>query len=316
MNLLVTGASGFIGAAVNLAAMAIGMNVKTVIRSPDSRLDIKEGNGQAVLIKSIDAHTDWRMALTDTEVVVHCAAKVHVSNEEGINSLAEFRKLNVLGTLNLARQAAQAGVKRFIFISSIGVNGAETNILPFKPEDMPAPHSYYAISKYEAEMGLRALASDTGMEFVIIRPPLVYGLGAPGNFSLLSYWLGRGIYLPLGAIRNKRSFVALDNLVDLILRCIWHTAAANQIFLVSDGEDLSTPDLLDRMSYAMGRPTRLVRINPDVLRVCAFLVGKQGLWQSLCGSLQVDISKTCELLAWSPPISVDEGLRRAVKKEF
>jgi nucleoside-diphosphate-sugar epimerase len=242
---------------------------------------------------------------------MHCAARVHVMAESLADPLAEFRRVNVQGTLNLARQAAAAGVRRFVFVSSIGVNGAETFQQSFTSEDSVAPHSPYAVSKYEAELGLQALAAETGMEVVIIRPPLVYGPGAPGNFGSLMRWLKRGVPLPLGAIHNQRSLVALDNLVDLIVLCLTHPAAANQTFLVSDGEDVSTSELLRRMGQALDRPARLLPVPQSWLKLAAAMVGKSDVAQRLCGSLQVDISKTRRLLVWTPPISLDEGLRRA-----
>lgn len=186
---------------------------------------------------------------------------------------------------------------------------------PFSSKDVPAPHSYYAISKYEAEIGLKVLAAETGMDVVIIRPPLIYGPNAPGNFGSLIRWLKRGVPLPLGAIRNRRSFVALDNLIDLIMCCITHPAAANQTFLVSDGDDLSTTDLLSCMGCAMEQQVRLVPIPMELVRRCFALAGKSVLGQSLCGSLQVDISETLKLLDWSPPMSVNDGLRKAIRNQ-
>jgi UDP-glucose 4-epimerase len=259
----------------------------------------------------LEPATDWSVALGGILVVVHCAARVHVMADTAANPLEEFRRVNVQGTLNLARQAAAAGVRRFVIVSSIGVNGAETFQRPFTAHDEAAPHSPYAASKYEAELGLQALAAETGLEVVIIRPPLVYGPGAPGNFGSLMRWLKRGVPLPLGAIHNQRSLVALDNLVDLLVTCITHPAAANQTFLVSDGEDVSTTELLRRMGEAMGRPARLLPVPVSLLKLAAIVVGKPDVAQRLCGSLQVDISKTRQLLSWTPPLSLDEGLRRA-----
>jgi nucleoside-diphosphate-sugar epimerase len=251
--------------------------------------------------------------LTGCETVVHLAARVHVMADTAADPLEEFRRVNVQGTLNLARQAAVAGVRRFVFVSSIGVNCAETYRRPFTAHDEVAPHSPYAVSKYEAELGLQALAAETGMEVVIIRPPLVYGPGAPGNFGSLLRWLKRGVPLPLGAIHNQRSLVALDNLVDLIITCLTHPAAANQTFLVSDGEDVTTTELLRRMGQALGRPAHLIPVPVSWLKLAAKLVGKPDVAQRLCGSLQVDIEKTRRLLDWTPPISLDEGLKKAAE---
>ena len=313
LRVLVTGATGFVGHALCVELMRCGHTTRGASRSSVSgaRLAV---DVEPVLVAAVDGATDWSVASRDVDVVVHLAARVHVMRDKLAEPLAEFRRTNVEGTLSLARQAAAAGVRRFVFISSIGVNGAETDLAPFAADDAAAPHSPYAQSKYEAELGLRALAAQTGLEVVIIRPPLVYGPNAPGNFGSLTRWLMRGVPLPLGAItQNRRSLVALDNLVDLIVTCITHPAAANQTFLVSDGEDLSTTDLLRRMGQALGKPARLLPVPPALLKLGAALLGKPELAQRLCGSLQVDISKTRELLGWVPPLSVDEGLRRAAK---
>jgi len=306
-TVLVTGANGFVGRAVCTQAWAAGMGVRGAIRSGAVLPD----GVQAVTVPNMDGETPWAHALAGCSAVVHCAARVHVMADTAANSLAEFRRVNVQGTLNLARQAAAAGVRRFVFISSVGVNGAETFQKPFTDQDQAAPHSPYAVSKYEAELGLQALAAETGMEVVIIRPPLVYGPSAPGNFGSLMRWLKRGVPLPLGAIHNQRSLVSLDNLVDLLVTCLTHPAAANQTFLVSDGEDVCTTELLSRMGQAMGKPARLLPVPASWLKVASGLVGKGDVAQRLCGSLQVDISKTRELLGWVPPVSLDEGLRRA-----
>jgi nucleoside-diphosphate-sugar epimerase len=229
------------------------------------------------------------------------------------DQLAEFRQVNVAGTLNLARQAATAGVKRFIFLSSVKVNGESTSPgHPFSEQDMPAPQDPYSISKLEAEECLRRLSVETGMAVTIIRPPLVYGYGVKANFQKMLFWLNSGIPLPFGAIHNWRSLVALDNLVDFILTCIVHPNAANQTLLVSDGEDLATTELLQRIGLALGKPARLIPVPAGLLYLGAALIGKKAMAQRLCWSLQVDISKANELLNWTPPLDVNEGLRRAV----
>jgi UDP-glucose 4-epimerase len=308
MQVLVTGANGFVGSALCAEAVSRGMAVRGITRAP---CDLPIGV-ENIAVGGIDGSTDWLDVLADCEVVVHLAARVHVMADTAANPLAEFRRVNVQGTLNLARQAAAAGVRRFVFVSSIKVNGEATQLgRPFTADDAPAPLDAYGVSKMEAEQGLREIARQTGMEVVIIRPPLVYGLGVKANFSAMMRWLKRGVPLPLGAIHNQRSLVALDNLVDLIVTCLTHPAAANQTFLVSDGEDVSTTELLHRMGQALGKPARLLPVPASWLKLAAVLVGKPDVAQRLCGSLQVDISKTRELLGWNPPVSLDEGLRRA-----
>ena len=295
LQILVTGANGFVGRALCAEAVSRAMAVRGITRvSGDLPISVEN-----FAVGGIDGNTDWQDVLAGCEVVVHLAARVHVMADSAADPLVEFRRVNVQGTLNLARQAAAAGVRRFVFVSSIGVNGAETFQRPFTAHDAAAPHSPYAVSKYEAELDLQALAFEAGMELLIIRPPLVYGPGAPGNFGSLMRWLIRGVPLPLGAIHSQRSLVALDNLVDLIVTCLTHPAAANQTFLVSDGEDVSTTELLRRMGQAMGHPARLILVPVSWLKLDATLVGK------------VDIEKTRRLLGWTPPLSLDEGLRRA-----
>lgn len=309
-QVLITGANGFVGRALCAQAVASDLLIKGVVRSPQSL----PTNVDTVLISAIDGNTDWRDALTGIDVVVHLAARVHVMNDHSTDPLAEFRNTNVDGTLNLAKQAAQAGVKRFIFISSIKVNGESTLLgQPFHADDIPNPVDAYGVSKREAEDALRHLASETGMDVVIIRPPLVYGEGVKANFYSMMRWLDKGVPLPLGAIHNQRSLVALDNLVDLIITCIHHPAAANQTFLVSDGEDLSTSALLRRMANALNKPARLLPVPACLLEFGTSLLGKRAIAQRLCGSLQLDITKTRQLLLWTPPVSVDKALQKAAQ---
>jgi nucleoside-diphosphate-sugar epimerase len=248
--------------------------------------------------------------LIGVDIVVHLAARVHVMRDSATDPLAEFRRVNVAGTERLALAAATAGVRRFVFLSSVKVNGEKGG---YNESDPPAPQDAYGISKHEAELGLRVIAAETGMEVVIIRPPLVYGPGVKANFHVLLWAVARGVPLPLGAIHNRRSLVALDNLVDIIVTCIDHPAAANQTFLVSDGEDLSTTELIRHLARAMGRPARLIPVPASVLMAGATLLGKREVAARLCGSLQVDITKARELLGWLPPITMDEGLRRAAE---
>jgi nucleoside-diphosphate-sugar epimerase len=308
--ILVTGGSGFVGGALLQLLLLNGIEVRASAR----RSLFAEFNGlQHHLIHDMTASTEWSAALNKVQTVVHCAARVHVMADTFADPLTEFRRVNVGGTLNLARQAAVAGVRRFVFVSSVKVNGEAT--LPgqaFTETDTPAPQDSYGQSKYEAELGLQHLAAGTGMEVVIIRPPLVYGPRVKANFASLMRAVKRGWPLPLGAVQNQRSLVALDNLVDLIVTCLHHPAAANQTFLASDGQDLSTPDLVRGIARAAGVTARLWPVPVLALKATAGALGKGAAVQRLCGSLQVDISKARSLLGWVPPVTVDEGLRRAM----
>lgn len=310
MNILITGASGFIGSALVRSLLShSSFSISTAVR--DRSVQFPSGV-QTFQVGDLDSHCDWSRPLQGVNVVIHTAARVHVQSDDRADSLAKCRRVNVAGTLNLARQAKLAGVQRFIYLSSIKVNGEATlSGNPFSAEHQPDPADPYAISKYEAEKCLLEAVAGVGFEIVIIRPPLVYGFGVKANFQMMMRWLDKGIPLPLGAIHNKRSFVALDNLLSLIVTCIDHPAAANQIFLVSDGEDLSTTELLQRLAQAMGRSARLIPVPAGLLKLGGTLLGRRAMVQRLCGSLQVDISKTREVLDWNPPISVDEGLKRA-----
>ena len=305
-RVMVTGASGFIGQSLCAELKRRCIDFIPIIRSK------KKAPG-AAMVGNIDAATKWLSLLQDVGSVIHLAARVHVIRDSSSDPLAEFSSVNTEGTLNLARQAAQAGVRRFIFLSTIGVNGDSTlRGKVFASTGTPTPHDPYSMSKYEAEIGLHSIAQSSGMEVVIIRPPLVYGTNAPGNFGKLTRVVAKGLPLPLGSINNRRSLVGIDNLVDFIVTCLEHPSAPNETFLVSDGEDLSTPDLIRRMARAMNRPAHLFSVPPGLLAITAALLGKSDLVRRLCGSLQVDISKSHDLLEWKPRVSVDEGLRRAV----
>lgn len=311
MTTLVTGANGFVGSALCARLLRDGTAARGAVRSPLSQPDDVE----VIAIGSLSPETDWTAALRNVDQVVHLAARVHIMNDKSSDPLAEFRRVNVEGTANLARQAAEAGVRRFGYLSTIKVNGEFSEAgRPFTADDAPAPDDPYGVSKHEAEQALRQIATDTGMEVVIIRLPLVYGPGVKANFESMMRWLARGAPLPLAAVtQNRRSLVALDNLVDLIMTCLSHPAAANQTFLVSDGEDLSTADLLRRIGAALGHSARLFYVPPSLLKLGAQVLNKPGIYQRLCGSLQLDIIKTRRLLDWTPPVSVDEGLRRAAE---
>ncbi|WP_259099897.1 SDR family oxidoreductase [Pseudomonas sp. JUb42] len=304
----ITGTTGFVGRGIvghlsGRSDYALRVAVRSEYRALDSGIEV-------VTIPSMEPDTFWTPFVADAQVVIHTAARVHVMNDTAASPEAEYRRVNVAGTLNLAEQAAAAGVKRFIFISSIKVNGEATQIgAPFTADQQTNPGDPYGVSKAQAEEGLREIAARTGMEVVIIRPVLVYGPGVKANFLSMMRWLDKGIALPLGAIHNKRSLVALDNLVDLIATCIHHPAAANQTFLVSDGNDLSTTELLQHMARSLDKPARLLPVPMWMLKVAAAAVGKVSFSQRLCGSLQVDIGKTCTMLGWTPPVRVEDAMK-------
>lgn len=296
--ILITGATGFVGKALVQRLLADDESRRLVVavrsggqRWPEQVLPILTGD--------LHPSTDWSIALEGVSVVLHSAARVHVMHDTEADPLAAFRAVNVEGTLNLARQAAAAGVKRFVFVSSVKINGESTQLgRAFTEVDLPNPQDAYSQSKHEAEQGLRQLSSDTGMKVA--------------NFAALMRAVQRGWPLPLGAVHNQRSLVALDNLVDFIVTCITHPQAANQTLLVSDGQDLSTTELVRGMAQAAGVPARLLPVPVWALQAGASLLGKGDAVQRLCGNLQVDISKARNLLGWVPPVSVEEGLRRAM----
>lgn len=307
---LVSGASGFVGRELCQALAAQGRPFRPAVRRAGGALI---GGQSPCVVGELGADSDWSRALAQVGTVVHLASRVHVMRESSSDSpgdlLSLYRAANTQGTLTLARQAAAAGVGRFVFVSTVKVNG-EGGSLAYSESDAPCPADPYAISKWEAEQGLRELAARSAMAVVIVRPPLVYGPGVKANFLNLMRWVERGIPLPFGAIHNQRSLVALANLVDFLLLCTTHPAAANQTFLVSDDEDLSTPELLRRMAMALCKPSRLLPLPASLLSAGASLLGQGDLARRLCGSLRVDVSKAKRLLGWSPPLSVDEGLAR------
>jgi UDP-glucose 4-epimerase len=312
--ILVTGATGFVGNAL-VGRLAADPACTGVVAAVRRKSESRPERVQQVQVGDLLHTTDWGLALQGVDAVVHCAARVHVMQDDATDPLQAYREVNVNGTLKLAGQAAQAGVRRFVYVSSIKVSGEFTDVgKPFAADGVPAPQDPYGVSKHEAEELLRKIAIETGMEVVVIRPPLVYGPGVKANFKSMMRWLARGVPLPLAAVtENRRSLVALDNLVDLIVTCLNHPAAANQTFLVSDGEDLSTAQLLKRMGAAMGRQARLFYLPPTLLKLGASVLNRPGIYHRLCGSLQLDIAKTRQLLRWTPPVSVDEGLRRAAE---
>lgn len=303
--IVVTGANGFVGTALCRHLSDQKLLARAVTRRAQPGY---------TAVGDMDESTDWSNILDGVDTVVHLAARVHVMRESSADPLAEFRKVNVAATLNLARQAVRMNVRRFIYLSSIKVNGEMT--LPGKPfeaGEAPNPSDPYGVSKAEAEDALKLVSQETNLETVIIRPPLIYGPGVKANFRNMIDWIYKGVPLPLGAIHNKRSLVALDNLSDLIIRCIHHPAAANQTFLVSDGEDLSTTQLMQRMASSLGCSPRLLPVPAGMLQFGATIVGKTAYAQRLLGSLQLDIAKTRELLGWDPPVSVDEALRKTAE---
>lgn len=265
---------------------------------------------ERTLVGELDGRTEWGPSLRGVNVVVHAAARVHMMDERSPDPAGEYWRINVDGTARLACQAAAAGVRRFVFLSSIKVNGDQTESgQAFKPEDAPAPTDAYGWSKFEAEKVLFALGRETGMEIVVIRPVLVYGPRVKANFESILRWMDMGIPLPLGAINNRRSLVAVNNLVDLITTCVAHPRAVNQVFLVSDGDDISTTELLRRVAAALGRKTRLLPVPGSWLCAVSQFAGRGELGHRLCHSLVVDITKTRTLLDWSPPVGMREALR-------
>lgn len=307
---MVTGASGFVGQALCEECTQRGHEVVAALRTAQAF----GGLATPVVVGDIADQAEWREALQRIDVIVHLAARTSTSREEGDDALLAFRRVNTEATIALARQAAQAGVKRFVFLSSAKVNGELT--LPgraFTPDDEPAPEDAYGISKLEAERALQNLCLETGMEFVVIRPPLVYGPGVRGNFQAMVRVMQRGIPLPLGAIDNRRSLVALDNLIDLIMACLVHPAAANQVFMAADGEDVSTSALLRKVAVAYGLPARLIPVPAGLLRFCATVLGKRAAADRLLGSLVVDASKTRDMLGWKPVVSMDEQLKKMAR---
>lgn len=305
---LITGANGFVGRALLALLHARGYPLTGASRQP---LALNAPTVRHWPVSRLDGHSDWRGALQGIDVVVHCAARVHVMQERCADPLAAYRQANVDASLALARQAVAAGVRRFIFISSIKVNGERSPLgRPIRADDLPAPQDPYGQSKLEAEWALQALAAETGLELVIIRPVLIYGPGVGANVRSLLQAVARGWPLPLGALNNRRSLLALDNLLDLIRVCLTHPHAAGAVLLASDGEDLSTGELVRRMARALGRPARLLPVPAGLLSMLLGLLGRRGMAERLCGTLQVDISETCRRLNWQPPVTVDTALER------
>lgn len=306
---MVTGSSGFVGK--HLVGNLNMHNFYQVVCA--GRTHSKTSGG--FLLFDLDSDFELASDLTTVDVVVHCAARVHIMSDKVCNPLEEYRRVNAKSTIRLARQAADAGVKRFIFLSSIKVNGEQTlKDKPFTPHVSSPPLDPYGLSKFEAEQELMAIAKETGMEVVVIRPPLVYGPGVKANFAAMMNLVSKGLPLPLGGINNRRSLVYIGNLVDLIVTCLSHPKAVNKVFLVSDDQDVSTSDLLRLMARAMNKPCRLLSVPEGWLLRLTNLIGKPGIGERLCSSLQVDISQTKTCLEWQPPYTLDDALNRTVNK--
>lgn len=303
---LVTGAAGFVGRALLPQLLAAGWEVRALTRGWGGR-----NNCDSRIVWQHITGLDSDFPLDGCNVVIHLAARVHVMHEKAADSLTQYRRENVEATERLARRAAAAGVQRFIFLSSVKVNGEETaSGRPFFADDIPAPEDAYGISKHEAEIALRRVAQETGIEVVVIRPPLVYGPGVKGNFQTMLNGLRCGVPLPLASLQNRRSLVGVGNLCDLIKTCLTHPGAANETFMVSDDHDLSTAELLHLAGHAMGCPARLWPLPPSWLQWGAAMIGKRSFARRLCGNLQVDIGKTKSTLDWAPPVDVETGLCR------
>lgn len=307
--LLVTGATGFVGHTLCVEAARRGLVVTGAVRSNR----VLPVGVNAIVVNEVDGTTDWSRAVDKVDVVVHLAARVHVMCDAAAHPLDEFRRVNVAGTGHFARSAVSSGVKRLVYVSSIKVNGDETHgDSKFTETDTPDPQDPYGISKWEAEQALHRIAEETGLEVVIVRPPLVYGAGVKGNFSQMIKVLAKGIPLPLASVQNLRSLIYVGNLVDALIMCATHPAAAGQTYLVSDCEDISTSDLLHQLATAMGLPAHLFSCPLSLLKLAGHLTGKSDQVERLLGSLQVDSSRIRHELGWKPPFSLQQGLRLTV----
>lgn len=306
MRILVTGANGFVGRALYEALVSSNHHVVACARK-------KRGPGPADLgylhVPAINGATEWQSYLSGVEVVIHLAARVHVMQDAAENPLSTFQEVNLHGTANLARQAAAAGVRRFIYVSSIKVNGEYTGSHPFTEANEPQPQDPYAVSKWQAEQALHEIGRETGMEIVTVRPPLVYGPGVKANFYSLMKLVSKRLPLPLGSIRNRRSMIYVENLADALMLCATHPAAAGQTYLVSDGEAVSTPQLVKEIAVAMRRPDRVFPFPLSVMRFCARMIGRSSAVDRLTQSLEVDSSKIRKELGWRPPYSMQQGLQ-------
>ena len=307
-QLLITGASGFVGRSLSSRTIADGWDVRGTLLANESP-SLLISRVDPVIVEPFGETTPLAHAVNDVDTVIHLAARVHIMRDTASDPLLEFRRVNLYGTERLARQAAQAGVKRFVFMSTIGVNGNTSDSRAFTEGDDPHPHNPYSISKLEAEIRLREVSTETGLEVVIVRAPLVYGPGNPGNFLSLLHIITKGIPLPLASVRNLKSFLYVENLTHALASCAIHPSAAGETFLVSDGEDISTPELIRRVASTLGRPARLFPIPTDFMRFAGKMLGKSSAVERLVGSLQVDSSKIQRKLGWNSPFTMEDGLR-------
>lgn len=306
-RILVTGANGFIGRRLCSVLQASGITARAAVRQ---KSDSAPGEGDFVAVGGIDENTDWDAAVDGISSIIHLAGRAHVLRDDQSNPLSAYRRVNVSGTVRLARTAAMSGVKRLVFVSSIKVNGEATGEIPFTELDVPHPVDPYGVSKLEAEEQLKMIGDETGLEIVVVRPPLVYGPGVKGNFLSLLRLIRRGIPLPLGACMNRRRMIGLDNMVALLVLCAMHPRAAGNVFLAGDQEDVSTPLLVERMANALSLKSRLVSVPPALLRILAGAMGRHGVYDRLCGSLRVDIGHAQKVLGWTPAVSMEEELAR------
>ncbi len=308
-SILLTGINGFVGAATNQRLATAGFTVRGIVRTLNTNTPKINGITYHE-IGNITPTTDWTIALEGIDTIVHLANRAHVMQEHASNPLAEYRNVNVTGSVNLAQQAAKAGVRRFIFVSSIKVNGEATQEQPFCETSMPNPQDPYGVSKWEAEQALQQIATETSLELVILRPPLMYGAGVKANFLRLMQAIDRGIPLPLGAITyNRRSMLYVGNLADAIATCITHPQAAGHTFLVSDGHNVATTTLIRHLANALGKPARLLPIPQQFIQLAGSLTGKNAAVSRLIGSLCIDSSKIRHVLDWSPPFTLEKGLQ-------